>query len=614
MWLMLLMWHARAHGVPNFRAVRFLSEVALSLRLVNQVARTMDPFEAWVRETTTPCVRRYREELLKLGANFDSFKRDASEVVDDLMSGGIPRMAARDVYSAVAEATAMRSAPLAVFWDLENLPVPAAYTGRYVAARLKAVLAEHGDLVEFRGYASIGLNNIPEEKRSDLQLSGCHLVDCPHNGRKDVADKMIIVDAMNFVNDRPDGAVLCFITGDSDYAYLLSTLQKRPNCRTLVISNGAGDSMLHMNCSVNLRWGSDILRPAAAPVEPLLAKRKVAGVSVSSPKQITNSNKGVTPASAPMSYASAAARALAVTSPAIPTAVTSAAVMHSSRLQAFSEGETRELIRQGMTHSIVTCKPENACLKSHVGGFLKEFYPMRFPDRNAVKDFLAYAIEHGIAVESGEMQRRVLSQKGFDPTMVSRNSPAVLESSVLPIPVAQIPQRVRELASNLPCIIFIRWGDISDCNLPKGTSVQSHEIMAILMYPSTAAARRATDDCPKLRRGILVDWRNVSRRNDAARSCRGTAYPAGVSTTMKQIVVRCDSHKKYLERSKNGHTAPFTGNNAEGTMDFLIPQLDASTGLLSESSESKFESEVASSDDDSSSIVSSPNGFICTLL
>jgi NYN domain len=573
----------------------------------------MDPFEAWVRETPTPCVRRYREELLNLGANFDSFKRDASEVVDDLMSGGIPRMAARDVYSAVAEAMAMRSAPLAVFWDLENLPIPAACTGRYVAARLKTVLAEHGDLVEFRGYASIGLNNIPEEKRSDLQLSGCHLVDCPHNGRKEVADKMIIVDAMNFANDRPDGAVLCFITGDSDYAYLLSTLQKRPNCRTLVISNGAGESMLHMNCSVNLRWESDVLRPAAAPVETLLAKRKVAGSSVSSPRQITNSSEGVKPALAPMSYTSAAALALAVTTPAIPKAVASAAVVHSYRLQAISEGETRELIRQGMIHSIVTSKPENACLKSHVGGFLKEFYPMRFPDRKAVKDFLANAIEHGIVVESGEMQRRVLSLEDFDPTMVSRNSPAVLESSVSPIPVAQMPQRVRELTSDLPSIIFIRWGDISDCNLPKGTSVQSYEIMAILMYPSKTAALRATDDCPKLRRGILVDWRTVSRQNDVSRCCRGTACPADVSTTMKQDVC-CDYSVGCFEKSENGLKAPCAESNTEVPLHFLMPQLVKSTALLRESSDTRFESEETSSDDDSSAIDPSGNGFNCTLL
>eukprot|EP00957_Ditylum_brightwellii_P045165 3424416-Ditylum_brightwellii.AAC.2 len=74
--------------------------------------------------------------------------------------------------------------------------------GRNVVAQLKAALAPHGKL-----------------------LSGCHLVDCPHVGRKEVADKMIIVDAMHFVYMHMKGATLCFIIGDVDYAYLLSMLK-----------------------------------------------------------------------------------------------------------------------------------------------------------------------------------------------------------------------------------------------------------------------------------------------------------------------------------------------------------------------------------------------------
>lgn len=52
----------------------------------------------------------------------------------------------------------------------------------------------------------------------------------PHSGRKEVADKMIMVDPMKFSFDNPDGATLCFITGDIDHAYFLSVL-KRPHWR-----------------------------------------------------------------------------------------------------------------------------------------------------------------------------------------------------------------------------------------------------------------------------------------------------------------------------------------------------------------------------------------------
>ena len=151
-------------------------------------------------------------------------------------------------------------APMAVFWDLENMPIPASTSGRDITSSLKSILAPHGDLIQFRGYASIGLNHIPPEKRSDLQLSGCHLVDCPHQGRKEVADKMIIVDAMQFAFQHQEGAALCFITADVDYAYLLATLQ-RPQWRTIVISRGTMESMLDVNCDMKMRWETDILRP-----------------------------------------------------------------------------------------------------------------------------------------------------------------------------------------------------------------------------------------------------------------------------------------------------------------------------------------------------------------
>ena len=65
------------------------------------------------------------------------------------------------------------------------MPIPAETSGRDITSSLKAILSHQGDLIQFRGSASIGLNHIPEEKRSDLQLSGCHLIDCPHHGRKE---------------------------------------------------------------------------------------------------------------------------------------------------------------------------------------------------------------------------------------------------------------------------------------------------------------------------------------------------------------------------------------------------------------------------------------------
>ena len=229
----------------------------------------MDSFEEWAKgpDHQHASVQKYADQLIELGASWDTFRRSPDSIVQDLVAGGIPLLAARDIVDVASDTIRRGKAPMAIFWDLENMPIPTTSSGRDVASRLKSVLSPHGDLVHFRGYGSIGTGLIPEDKRSDLQLSGCHLVDCPHSGRKEVADKMIIVDAMQFAFTHPEGATLCFVTGDVDYAYLLAVLQ-RPQWRTVVISKGTMQSMLHVNCDMKIRWETDILQfPASNDTE-----------------------------------------------------------------------------------------------------------------------------------------------------------------------------------------------------------------------------------------------------------------------------------------------------------------------------------------------------------
>lgn len=136
-----------------------------------------------------PCVKKWAKALIHLGTSWDSFGRDEADTVQDFVNTGkIPLLAARDIVKIAKEEIQRGSAPMAIFWDLENMPIPSTISGRDVTSRLKFILAPYGNLVQFRAYACIGLNLIPQQKRSDLQLSGCHLVDCPHNGRKEVAD------------------------------------------------------------------------------------------------------------------------------------------------------------------------------------------------------------------------------------------------------------------------------------------------------------------------------------------------------------------------------------------------------------------------------------------
>ena len=432
----------------------------------------MDAFDEWAKASTQqyPCFQQWADRLIELGASWDSFRRDRGEIVQDLVAGGIPLLAARDIVDIASAAVQRRSAPMAIFWDLENMPIPTSSSGRDVTSRLKSILAPHGDLVQFRGYASIGLGLIPQQKRSDLQLSGCHLVDCPHNGRKEVADKMIIVDAMQFAFLHPEGATLCFITGDVDYAYLLAVLQ-RPQWQTIVISKGTMLSMLHVNCDMKMRWETDILQlrytgeptsvghNAEEQVEPLVTEDNA--MSIGDKAQI------------PISYRALIEQQRGSTAADTPI---------SSRFESLTADEEWEddveLLRAIMKKEgpRIDGFPA-AARKSTVGIVLRSTNSARFPDRDALRSFFAKAIGTGAVIESGEGATKMLSL----PMKGGHVGPALPLSDRAPISAKEIPKRVIELTLTMPFILFIPWRRCPPSNtFPKGTFVQSYEQWAIL--------------------------------------------------------------------------------------------------------------------------------------
>lgn len=445
-----------------------------------------DSFEEWVSVSTQyPCFQRWADRLVELGASWDSFRRDRGEIVNDLVTGGIPLLAARDIVDIASAAVQRSTAPMAVFWDLENMPLPAATSGRDVTSRLKSILAPHGDLVQFRGYASIGLGLIPQQKRSDLQLSGCHLVDCPHNGRKEVADKMIIVDAMQFAFLHPKRATLCFITGDVDYAYLLAVLQ-RPQWRTIVISKGTMQSMLHVNCDMKMRWETDILQlrytgDSAVPLDIQAGPNDPVGDE--------EGQEGVT------------CRDVVTKNPIAAT------------FEPLTADEERE-DDVALLRAIVRREGSNigglfpAALKSQIGNVLRHTNPARFPHREAVRSFFTEAIEMGAVTETGEAATKVLS---LSPTSGSSRVGAIMPlSNQAPVSVKDIPERVLEMAIVMPFVLFAPWNKCPPGTVfPKKIFVHSYKEFAIIMFRTLTDAQRSVAELTWLRVGTLVDWRRA---------------------------------------------------------------------------------------------------------
>jgi hypothetical protein len=102
---------------------------------------------------------------------------------------------------------AMQDNKVGIFWDFEvssqiclismNLTISIQNchpqtnsSGFDIVASIREYLQKIGVIDFIKAYSQV--QDSPLNLRSELQCSGVTLVDCPHNGRKDVVDKMLI--------------------------------------------------------------------------------------------------------------------------------------------------------------------------------------------------------------------------------------------------------------------------------------------------------------------------------------------------------------------------------------------------------------------------------------
>ncbi|KAK1274503.1 hypothetical protein QJS04_geneDACA008048 [Acorus gramineus] len=133
--------------------------------------------------------------------------------------------------------------PISILWDMENCPVPNGIRPEDVAGNIRMALRVHpiikGSVTTFSAYGDF--NSFPRRLREGCQRTGVKLVDVP-NGRKDAADKAILVDMFLFALDNPPPSSILLISGDVDFAPALHILGQRGYTIILVIPSGVGVS------------------------------------------------------------------------------------------------------------------------------------------------------------------------------------------------------------------------------------------------------------------------------------------------------------------------------------------------------------------------------------
>ncbi|KAK8564280.1 hypothetical protein V6N12_036408 [Hibiscus sabdariffa] len=135
--------------------------------------------------------------------------------------------------------------PVAILWDIENCPVPSDVRPEDVAGNIRMALRVHpvitGAVMTFSAYGDF--NAFPRRLREGCQRTGVKLIDVP-NGRKDAADKAILVDMFLFALDNPPPSSIMLISGDVDFAPALHILGQRGYIVILVIPAGSVSSAL----------------------------------------------------------------------------------------------------------------------------------------------------------------------------------------------------------------------------------------------------------------------------------------------------------------------------------------------------------------------------------
>ncbi|GAB2216662.1 hypothetical protein Droror1_Dr00024439 [Drosera rotundifolia] len=168
-----------------------------------------------------------------------------------------------DVQPAYHQGQAPPECPVAIFWDMENCPVPNDVRPEDVAVSIRMALKFHplikGSITTFSAYGDF--NNFPRRLREGCQRTGVKLVDVP-NGRKDAADKAILIDMFLFALDHCPPSSIMLISGDVDFSPALHVLGQRGYTVILVIpSQGYVSSALSNAGRVPYyRGGGDCLR------------------------------------------------------------------------------------------------------------------------------------------------------------------------------------------------------------------------------------------------------------------------------------------------------------------------------------------------------------------
>jgi len=351
--------------------------------------------------------------------------------------------------------------------------------------------------------------------RIDFFLLKC---ECSHSDKKEVSDKMMIVDAMEFAYTHLDGASICFITSNVDFAYVLSKLNKS-QWNTIVISqHPRSDSLLYANCDLKLQWDVHILGVRSnvdlkyPPGLPHITKKD--DFLVESSKRNDSNKSGET-------YATPKKELLSNLKISIPSlnevqSTDNTLLDLKRRPLALESGPSKspsgredfDLLLKLIEKHVVIGQNGAGILKCHLSSILSTQYSQLFSDKDGVENLILDAIKGDIVVEGYEQDSKVL----YSREMYNRKANPIPLSKTAPIVLKNLSQRILDKTKKLPYVLFVPKISIrKGCKIPDKIMVQSYEKWLLLMFPKLKYAHLLLESETWLSCGTLINWHEVSK-------------------------------------------------------------------------------------------------------
>jgi hypothetical protein len=153
--------------------------------------------------------------------------------------------------------------PVNVFWDIENCAVPSGMKGVHVVHAIRQFALQRGILKNISAFANFKL--LKEKLRADMQESGVVLHDIV-TSKANSSDLAILVEILKVVIDHKPPHCIILISGDRDFANVISTLTFR-KYKVVLIYSPQASGVLRNTATESVSW-NELLKRGGKPFNP----------------------------------------------------------------------------------------------------------------------------------------------------------------------------------------------------------------------------------------------------------------------------------------------------------------------------------------------------------